>query len=77
MPQPDYRLLNLTFPPLSVVNVRCSVFKAALDASKYVLSEKWHQCWRIHSVTRYANRNRTMLHVLAGKEKMVGINLIP
>ena len=37
MPQPDYRLLNLTFPPLNVVNVRCSVFKAALDASKYVL----------------------------------------
>src|SRR5215212_564215 len=37
MPQPDYELLNLTFRPLNVVNVRCSVFKSTSDPSTDVL----------------------------------------
>jgi hypothetical protein len=39
MPQPDYGLLNLTFRSLTVVNVRCSIFKAALmRANMYPVS---------------------------------------
>jgi hypothetical protein len=39
MPQPDFGLLNLTFRSLNFVNVRCSVFKAALmRANMYPVS---------------------------------------
>ena len=33
----DYGLPNLTSWPLSVVNIRCSAFKAGFDAGRFVL----------------------------------------
>jgi hypothetical protein len=41
MPQPDYGLLNLTFRSLTVVNIRCSVFKAALMRANMYLVPRY------------------------------------